>query len=573
MVLDGDAATHRLDEGDRDKLLIQHRATPKPKVQQVTYALPDFEAVTADASELLSATVVSAAIQTLRDDPLLSQWTREGLGLHRERNADRCLFCEQPLPTGRLATLEEHFSAQYEQLMQRLDQQIAQLQRASKQALELILPSRAQLYDDLGAEYEGVEVGLREAANAMRHFLDAVAQALTDKKDRFFESMTFNLTVPAADFGAVDRLNEVIRKHNQACDGFQKRVDAARRSLALDMIAADLDEFVRLKEAVQHAVAEVRAADQELQGLTREITRLEREIVEHRQPAEELNADLHKYLGHDELRLEIKDIGYAITRNGVPAETLSEGETTAIALLYFLKSLRDRRFDLRKGVVVLDDPVSSLDANALYLAFGFIRERTRDAGQLFIFTHNFTFFRQVRNWFHRLPGQNKRDVSQRPARFYMLDCISGQGQRRSAIVPLDPLLEQYESEYHYLFSRIYREAFASSAGLEENYLLPNMARRVLEAFLAFRQPQVAGDLWRKMEDVDFDETKKLRILRFVHTYSHGDSIGEPQHDPSLLGEARSVLRDLLEFIKAQDANHFVAMEELVRQPEAEEDGA
>jgi wobble nucleotide-excising tRNase len=249
-------------------------------------------------------------------------------------------------------------------------------------------------------------------------------------------------------------------------------------------------------------------------------------------------------------------------RNGIPAQALSEGETTAIALLYFLKSLKDRRFDLAKGVVVLDDPVSSLDANALYLAYGFIRERTKDAAQLFILTHNFTFFRQVRNWFHHLKGKDKKQ-----ARFYMLDCASDGGQRCSTIRPLDPLLEQYESEYHYLFARIYRGAAAPTPPmLEDNYILPNMARRLLEAFLAFRQPRASGELWQQLKDAKFDEAKKLRILRFLHTHSHGDAIGEPEHDPSLLSEAGSVLKDLVEFIKAQDPEHFAAMVELVEPP-------
>src|SRR5262249_42516519 len=172
------------------------------------------------------------------------------------------------------------------------------------------------------------------------------------------------------------------------------------------MIAAYLDEFANLRNAVTQASADISAKNQAVERLSTEIIRLEREVIEHLRPAEELNDELQKYLGHNELRLEVKKTGYAITRNGVPAESLSEGESTAIALLYFLKSLQDRSFNLSQGVVVLDDPVSSLDANALYLAFGFIRERTKDAGQLFIFTHNFTFFRQVRNWFYHLKGQN-----------------------------------------------------------------------------------------------------------------------------------------------------------------------
>ena len=76
--------------------------------------------------------------------------------------------------------------------------------------------------------------------------------------------------------------------------------------------------------------------------VTSTIRHKERAILEHRRPAEELNRELHLYLGHSELQFDVKETGYEITRNGVRAESLSEGEKTAIALLYFLKSLRSR---------------------------------------------------------------------------------------------------------------------------------------------------------------------------------------------------------------------------------------
>ncbi len=90
-----------------------------------------------------------------------------------------------------------------------------------------------------------------------------------------------------------------------------------------------------------------------------------------------------------------------------------------------------------------------------------------------------------------------------------------------------------------------------------------MARRVLEAFLAFRQPATSGELWQKMQEIAFDETKKVRILRLLHTHSHGDAIGEPEHDPSLLGEAGPVLKDLLEFIKHKILGTHEAMVQLL----------
>lgn len=571
MACAGDSEIHRLNESDREKMVAQHRATPKPKVQEISYQPPVLATQAEAASRLLEETVVSATIRALKDDPALSTWVHQGLGLHQARHVDTCLFCEQALPEGRMVALTAHFSVAYESFLTRLDSQITEFEAVSKAAAMLSPPNRAELYDDLADEYETERSALGKALDSTQIALKSLVDELMHKKTRAFESLCLTSSVPNVDFKVLDRLNQIIRKHNQGCDSLQTRAEEARRRMEAASVADSLPDFNNMVAAAQGAETAVNGAEAEIKVLKGDIEQLEREIVEHRQPAEELNEDIRKYLGHDELRLEVKETGYSIVRNGVAATALSEGETTAIALLYFLKSLSDRRFDLANGVVVLDDPVSSLDANALYLAFGFIRERTKDAAQLFILTHNFTFFRQVRNWFHHLKGQNKK-VGQRPARLYMLDCVSDGNQRCSTIRSLDPLLEQYESEYHYLFARIYRSASApASPMLENNYILPNMARRLLEAFLAFRQPAKAGELWQQMQDAEFDETKKVRILRLLHTHSHGDAIGEPEHDPSLLGEAGSVLKDLLEFIKAQDPAHFAAMVELV-EPPAEEGG-
>ncbi len=236
---------------------------------------------------------------------------------------------------------------------------------------------------------------------------------------------------------------------------------------------------------------------------------------------------------------------------------------SAISLLYFLKSLEDRSFDKSNGTVVLDDPVSSLDGNAIFLAFGLIRERTKGVGQLILLTHDFSLFRQVRNWFHYLPGQRKPDVTQRPARFFMLECSSRSGQRTSALRWVDALLEHYESEYHFLFASVYRIWAAPPAmSIADYYHVPNMARRVLEAFLAFKVPQASGELHNALQLVKFDESKKSRVLRFLHTQSHGADLN-PGHDPTVLGECRAVLEDMLALMRSLDEDHFSAMVQLV----------
>ena len=504
----------QLSEEERGTLLAQQRATIKRKIEEVGYQVPDLSMHVKEVQSLLNTSVVSEVIQSLKDDEELSSWVHQGLDLHQTRGSVRCLFCDQALPKNRIATLESHFSDEYERFLECVDGKLEILQKAVEEVGEVILPHPADFYEDLVNEYKTAAAKLNEALEVVKEFLGSLMRSVAQKKSRPFESYPLDTAIPTLPSRIVDQVNEAVRKHNRGCDQFDTRVQNARKRLEVDSVQESLVEYSQLAdEANSHGAAATKAST-DARKIGERIALLEREIVEHQRPADELNEDLQRYLGHGELQLAVKQTGYEIMRKGVVAQSLSEGESTAIALLYFLKSLQDREFDLTQGVVVLDDPVSSLDSNALYLAFGFIRERTQDAAQLFVLTHNFTFFRNVKNWFHHLKGQGKKDISQRPARFYMLESRFQGSQRCSVLSLLDPLLERYDSEYQYLFSRVYSEAHGTSAtSLEENYILPNMARRLLESFLAFRQPQISGELWKKMEAMDFDQSGKLRILR------------------------------------------------------------
>ena len=564
--------SYRLDEATRNNMLLQHHATVKTRVPEVVYKPPPMKQLHEEVSTLRATTVIASVIQELKDDPPRGNWTREGLLLHKERESQVCLYCGQTLPIDRQAALEAHFSVEYSRLLKSVDELREQLEAIATEAAGVSLPSKAALYDDLGVSYETTELSFRQELTKLHEFAKTLIQSLKEKKEQPFKSLGLDVSVPDMSGDFVDNFNQVIQQHNERCTDFKSRTTDARDRLADDIIAESSNDYSGLLNVVRVTRDAIAPIETDIQNLTQEIENLEREIVEHRQPAEELNNDLRNYLGHDELHLEVKDTGYEFMRNGVSADSLSEGERTALALLYFLKSLDDREFSLNDGVVILDDPVSSLDENSIYLAFGYIRQRTQDADQLFLLTHNFTFFRQVRNWFHNLRGQRRIQVNRRPARFYMLDQVLDSETRCTAIRPLDPLLERYESEYHYLFARVYRErSVATETTLEQLYDIPNVARRLLETFLAFRRPHVPGELWKKLQDTQFDHSKKLRIIRFVHTHSHSDRIGDPEHDPSLLGEARSVLDDILAFIKAEDPGHFGAMVAVVESTDESDD--
>jgi wobble nucleotide-excising tRNase len=103
--------------------------------------------------------------------------------------------------------------------------------------------------------------------------------------------------------------------------------------------------------------------------------------------------------------------------------------------------------------------------------------------------------------------------------------------------------------------------------------MPNVARRLLESFLAFRHPIAFDNLWTALRELTTsDEARKGRILNFVQTHSHGPSPGQPEHDPAILGESVSILQEVLALIEAEDPGHFAAMKRLVDGSECEMDG-
>jgi hypothetical protein len=76
-------------------------------------------------------------------------------------------------------------------------------------------------------------------------------------------------------------------------------------------------------------------------------------------------------------------------------------------------------------------------------------------------------------------------------------------------------------------------------------------------------PNVPGELYQKLEHVPFEVHKKTRLLRFLHTQSHFDQIGDPEHDLSLLSETPAILKDVLDLIRETDSVHFAGMLEVV----------
>jgi len=561
-----------------DEEKVQQKAvaagTAKPEIPEIQFTAPDSEAVKAATVTVLSRSVVSEVIEALKNRPEVNSWVGEGLKLHNELKVKVCQFCEGPIPDDRVQALEKHFSDEYAAVVKAASDARATIATHTADLADLTIPDEARVYDDFVAPYRTAVTEISEARGAIEGFLKSCDDALKEKRANPFEIVGFSAEVPASI--DITGVNEQLRAHNARTENFQLEIAAARAKLEEAIVADKFDKVVELEKEIAAASTEAGTLRSSIAALRAEVLILDGEIKEHRRPAEQINADLASYLGRKDITLAVEDAGYRIMRDGIPATKLSEGEKTALAIIYFLKSLEDRGFDKTKGIIVVDDPVSSLDANALFYAFSFIQDRTKDVGQLFITTHNFGFLRLVRKWLFRVNKTKKK--TKKEARMYMLNCLGSSSGRRAELAALDPLLSEYESEYSYLFSQVVKGAGESAGEIERFYHYPNIARRVLEAFLAFRLPNSAhtwednrfnSDMHGYLHELGFDAAKTNRILNFLNAHSHNARPdGSVDHDESILLETPAVLADVLELIEHADSNHCTEMKKLVSPPPA-----
>jgi wobble nucleotide-excising tRNase len=576
-------------DGRQKEALIKLKSSPaKLSITPLSQVAPDYGSIKRQASTLLETKVVTQLIESLASDSSLASWVNQGLHLHQ--GSEKCKFCDQPLPPGRLQELTAHFNDQFQTFQTRLDSFYEDVEVA-KGLLSQDMPSRAEFYDDLASAYGEISESIRKSIEEGRQFLTDIQSMIEVKRKQPFDALIFESTLAtisgltpenAEEFLQLDNdaltsrfggaalasCNSLINKHNTRASNHNSEVEKARSKLELHEVATLVDTYTSKKQYIKDVGDEFSEVQEKAKTKHKEISELEEGIRTHQRPAAELTKELAAYLGNSELTFEPKDTGYLVRRSGQPAMNLSEGERTAIAFLHFLKSLSDTSFNLANGIVVIDDPVSSLDSNSLYCAFGYMKEKTAAAEQLFILTHNSTLFRLAKNWFKHMQHQRKKDIAMRPARFYMIAVDHAPEGRAARIAELDPLLHEYESEYHYLFKCVVDTSKLNigDGDLAFCYGVANIARRVLETFLSFKLPDMDEDLNAKIGNVAFDPVKKARILRFLHVNSHAGQIDELDHDISILSETPAVLSDLLDLISNVDKQHYDGMCKTIGMP-------
>ncbi|MGV0447595.1 AAA family ATPase [Corynebacterium sanguinis] len=129
------------------------------------------------------------------------------------------------------------------------------------------------------------------------------------------------------------------------------------------------------------------------------------------------------------------------------------------------------------------------------------------------------------------------------------------------------------STYHHMFLSVAeaKKSLEKDDSLENRLdaqlLFPNVIRRLLEAFLAFRDPNTVGDFTGSMRNTTNQleqsgykgdaDALRLKLTRYTHAYSHNDT---PDSAAMIQPEeVRTAMAAVFLFIQSLDPVHFEGM--------------
>ncbi|PYF10396.1 wobble nucleotide-excising tRNase, partial [Rhodobacter viridis] len=380
-----------------------------------------------------------------------SDWVQQGRQ-YFDQLEDRCPFCQQNTDAAFRQSIEAYFDESY----------IADLAAIDKLLFDYTNAARDQLTNYNVSEIIESPYLDREAfekdVTALRLALDSNIEHVRAKRKEPSSTVTLTDTAPllAAVNSHIEAANQKVKTNNDTIDNLairKKELTSQIWKRLLEDTKAICGKFKSETDGLDKAISSLETQiEKESINLSKkqdDIEENERKITSIKPTIDEINK-LLKSFGFTNFRLvESSASGfYEVKRpNGSDAKrTLSEGEKSFITFLYFYYLIRGS-FSSSGGmgdkVVVFDDPVSSMDADILFIVCNLIKsviaEMRTDAStikQVFVLTHNIYFHKEVTFDTCRRTGKKKDET------FWVVRKTS----RRSELVSFgeNPIKSSYE---------------------------------------------------------------------------------------------------------------------------------
>jgi wobble nucleotide-excising tRNase len=346
-----------------------------------------------------------------------SSWVGQGRQYLRA-DSKKCPFCQQEtIDDDFREKLEAFFDTAYKQKTDRLAMLLVEYQSFSKQILDAIEDAVIDKDESVKTGQLNAEV-YKAKKDLLKAAFDANAKKIEEKIAEPGKKITLedisNLTSEIRKL--LDDANALIDAHNQLVAERDTEEIALRDDIwatcihdADGLIKAYQRDFSNIEKALNGIKKNRDTKKTALDKLKAEVEEKGKNITSVQPTIDEINRSLKAY-GFTNFSIqpaEGKENYYCIKRDdgSLATNTLSEGEETFLTFLYFMQKAKGSTDQARvadKKIIVLDDPISSLDSTILYIVGAIvkdlskkIRDEVGDVTQLFILTHNVFFHKEA----------------------------------------------------------------------------------------------------------------------------------------------------------------------------------
>ena len=517
------------------------------------------------ASRLLRTDHDTAPLPEVEGDPDRRDWLLKGQEYSRDEG--QCAFCHQHVPPDRAGTLDSYFNEDLKRLLSDIDALNRELEQQISTLTSATLPPIGDVRSDLQVIYE--ESSKRWSANidSAKTAIETVQSHLKSKRDQPNTDFEIATDPPVWDTDAIAYLKRIVRQHNQSVSDLLPLCN----EYELGLIANRFEEWKGLEDRIERLRSKIDANNEQIEEKTVKLDELKRLADSSLIAADELTDMVCSFLGHDEIGFELdaENRSYQLTRHGEPASGFSEGERTALALMYFLKRLEDDSFDKRNGTIVFDDPITSFDEDNLFRAIAFIIDKTgvtaqesRDKPKKFVvLTHHFGLLERL--WWDFSNQRSGKEGKPPRARFFQMRCRASDSHRESE---LDEIQQAFITEYQVAFN----EVSLIAQGCTDINNPENSIRKCMEGFLKQVVPDYVKDgalktMQRLVTQREADDPSWEQLRFLVTTANAGSHSGATIRYATLgngwqrLKQGSTILLNLMRVI-AED--HYRGMERL-----------
>ncbi|AQM66093.1 AAA family ATPase [Helicobacter pylori] len=488
------------------------------------------------------------------------EFIEKGIELQKEIPDNACPFCTQEITNNIIQAYTSYFNKRIEQFNQDSLEISGTLKKILEQwNIKEILQSFERFEPFMKKDSSTNKESLENALDQIKVLLEKL-QKEVDKKEGVKNKEKFQETDKklSENYKKLQKcVNETRNILNQKKEQKKKleKLKTELKEARIKKVKHDSYDSQKSKEEAKRKLSILNRGHERLKCLLEKIDNKLKKLYDQKRPDIET---INNYLKALNLPKYSLDKDYRIVLNSDALENseakiiLSDGEKTTLAFAYFLARLKlfYKKEDLKNLVVVIDDPISSLDEQRIYNTTCLVakinqelaREKLsneKDRAQVFVLTHNHTFMARLIN----MVGKH--------ARYFQLERHQGQLK----IVCKDKAKGYFDTFYLLLFKEVY--AFAKKETVQDDFNeainYGNKIRILLESFLkinfidsflgedkTFKEDKIKklieetdnqvrlsfsnlpfSENGHSIEDKDALTEKFLSIIKGLHLDSHG----------------------------------------------------